>query len=102
MTETPGIRHVAVRGSLIALAVSALLGVVAFAAVMLITGRLDDALRAGAYVGFGYLALNLIVLVVGLVVTRSQSWAIGAAVATPVILAAVGFGYTAYLAVPAR
>jgi len=100
MTDTPSIRHVAVRGALIALTVSAVLGVVVFAAVVLITGKTDDALRPAAYLALGYLALNLIVLSVGLVARPSGAWAIGAALATPVILAAIGFGYTIFLAKP--
>ena len=100
MTDTPGTRHIAVRGALIALAVSAVLGAVLFAAVMLITGKSDDALRAAGYLALGYLALNLIVLGVGLVARPSGAWAIGAALATPVILAAIGFGYSIFLAKP--
>jgi hypothetical protein len=100
MTDVPGIRHIAVRGGLIALAVSAVLGVVVFAAVVLITGNTNDALRPAAYMALGYLALNLIVLGVGLVARPSGAWAIGAALATPVILAAIGFGYTIFLARP--
>jgi hypothetical protein len=100
MTDMPGTRRIAVRGTLIALAVAAIIGALVFAAVMLIAGRLDDALRATAYVALGYLALNLIVLGVGLLVRPSESWAIGAALATPVVLAAIGFGYAAYRSVP--
>ena len=100
MTDTPDIRLAALQGALIALVVSALVGAVVFAGVILITGKFDEALRAGGYLGLGYLALNLVVLAVGLIVRRSESWAVGAAVATPVILAAIGFGYTAYLAAP--
>jgi hypothetical protein len=90
----------ALRGALIALGAAAILGAVVFGVVMLMSGSVADAVRATAYVAPGYLALNLVVLGVGLVVKPSESWAVGAAVATPVILAAIGFGYTAYLAVP--
>ena len=100
MTRPPGTSHTAIRGALIAIAVAAVVGGVVFGAVMLISGRVDDALTAAGYLALGYLLLNLIVLVVGLWFRPSESWAIGAAVATPVILAAIGFGYTAYLAVP--
>jgi hypothetical protein len=100
MIDTPDIRRAVVRGALIALAVAAVVGGGTFAAVMLITANLDEAFRAGGYLGVGYLALNLVVLVLGLIVRPSESWPVGAAVATPVILAAIGFGYTAYLAVP--
>jgi hypothetical protein len=100
MTDTPGTRRVAVRGILIALAAAAIVGGVVFGTVILMSGSIDDALRATAYLALGYLALNLVVLGVGLVLKPSESWAIGAAVATPVILAAIGFGYAAYRAVP--
>ena len=99
MTHTPGTRHTAIRGALIALVVAAVIGAVVFAAVMLISGRPADALTAAAYLALGYAVLNLVVLLVGLWFRPSESWAIGAAVATPVILAAIGFGYTAYLSV---
>ena len=100
MSDTPSTGRIALRGSLIALAAAAILGGLVFGVVMLMGGSVDDALRATAYVGLGYLALNLVVLSVGLVLKPSESWAIGAAVATPVILAAIGFGYAAYRAVP--
>ena len=92
--------RIAVRGTLIALAVAAVIGAVVFGAVMLIGGNAGDALRALGYVALGYLGLNLVVLAVGLVVRPSESWAVGAALATPVVLAAIGFGYAAYLRVP--
>jgi galactitol-specific phosphotransferase system IIC component len=100
MTHTPGTRRIAVRGTLIALGAAAILGGVVFAVVMLMGGTVADAVRATAYVALGYLALNLVVLGIGLLLKPSDSWAIGAAVATPVILAAIGFGYAAYRAVP--
>jgi hypothetical protein len=100
MTDTRGTRRIAVRGTLIALAAAATIGGLVFGVVMLMSGSVDDALRATAYVALGYLALNLVVLAVGLMLKPSESWAIGAAVATPVILAAIGFGYAAYRAVP--
>ncbi|MEA2677246.1 MAG: hypothetical protein QOJ81_1387 [Chloroflexota bacterium] len=92
--------QIAVRGTLIALAVAAVIGAVVFAAVMLISGKVDDALVALSYVALGYLVLNLVVLGVGLSFRPSPSWAVGAALATPIILAAIGFGYAAYRAVP--
>lgn len=93
-------RQVALRGILIALAVAAVIGAVVFTGVMLISGKVDDSLRATAYVALGYLALNVIILSVGLVFRASDSWAVGAALATPVILAAIGFGYVAYQSIP--
>ena len=100
MTDRQGTGRVAVRGTLIALAAAAILGGLVFGVVMLMGGSIADAVRATAYVALGYLALNLVVLGVGLLVKPSEGWAIGAAVATPVILAAIGFGYAAYRAVP--
>ena len=101
MTRRQTRGRIAVRGTVVALTVAVVIGLVVFAAVLLIGGRIDDALRATVYVALAYLLLNLAVLAVGLVVRPSESsWAIGAALATPVILAAIGFGYTAYLAVP--
>jgi hypothetical protein len=91
---------IAVRGTLIAGAVAAVIGFIVFGVVMLMGGTSADALRAAGYLALGYLLLNLSVLVIGLVVRPSASWAVGAALATPVILAAIGFGYTAYLGVP--
>ena len=92
--------RIAVRGTLIALAVAAMIGAMVFGAVMLIGGNVGDALRALGYVALGYLTLNLVVLAVGLVMRPSERWAVGAALATPVVLAAIGFGYAAYLRVP--
>ena len=92
--------RVVLRGTLIALAAAAIIAGLVFGIVFLMGGGTADALRASAYVALGYLALNLVVLGGGLLVKPSESWAIGAAVATPVILAAIGFGYTAYLALP--
>lgn len=98
MTDTPSTRQIAVRGTLIAIAVAAVIGGFMFAAVLLVTGKLDDAARVAAYLALGYLALNLVVLGLGLIARPSASWAIGAALATPVILAAIGFGYSIYSA----
>lgn len=100
MTDTPSTGRIAVRGTLIALAAAAILGGLVFAVVVSMGGSIADAVRATAYVALGYLALNLVVLGVGLLVKPSPSWAFGAALATPVILAAIGFGYAAYRAVP--
>ncbi|HUP83328.1 MAG TPA: hypothetical protein VM284_03965 [Candidatus Limnocylindria bacterium] len=100
MTAAPNRVRIALRGTLIALAVAAVIGAVVFAAVMLISGKPEDALRAAGYMALGYLALNLIVLGIGLVARPPDIWAVGAALATPVILAAIGFGYTIFLAKP--
>ena len=100
MTRTPGTRHIAIRGGLIALAVAAVIGGVVFAAVVLMSGSIDDALLAAGYVALSYLCLNLVILAAGLWFKPSGSWAVGAALATPVILAAIGFGYAAFRSVP--
>ncbi|MEP7361276.1 MAG: hypothetical protein ABI744_06840 [Chloroflexota bacterium] len=100
MTPPYSRARIALRGFLIALAVAAVIGAVVFASVILISAKVDDALLAAAYVGGGYLALNLIILGAGLLVRASDSWAVGAALATPVILAAIGFGYAAYRSIP--
>jgi hypothetical protein len=92
--------QIAVRGTLIALVTAVVVGAVVFAAVMLIGGKIEDALRAGAYVAAGYVALNLVVLLVGLLVRPSESWAVGAALATPVVVAAIGFGYSIFRGYP--
>jgi hypothetical protein len=100
MTPSSSRVRLAVRGTLIAVAVAGLIGAVVFAAVVLIGGRSDDGFRAAAYVALAYLAINLIVLVAGLIARPSEGWAVGAALATPVVIAALGFGYAAYLALP--
>lgn len=100
MTYTTSRRHIAARGALIALAVAAAIGGVIFGAVMLLGGGVDAALVAVTYVAVGYLCLNLIILVVGLWLKPTEAWAVGAALATPVVLAAIGFGYAAYRSVP--
>jgi hypothetical protein len=92
--------QIALRGTLIALVAAGVVGAVLFAAVMLIGGNFDDAVRAGSYVAAGYLALNLAVLLVGLLVRPSESWAVGAALATPVVVAAIGFGYSIFRGYP--
>jgi hypothetical protein len=100
MTSLRGRAQIAVRGTLIALVAAVVIGAVVSAAVILIGAKFDDAARAGIYVAAGYLALNLVVLGVGLIVRPSESWAVGAALATPVVLAAIGFGYSIFRGYP--
>ena len=100
MAHPSGIAQIALRGTLIAVAVAALLGVVVFGAVMLMGGDAGDAMVAVVYVALSYLALNLVILGVGLFFRPSRSWAVGAALATPVIVSAIGFGYVAFRSVP--
>ncbi len=100
MTSSSSRVRIAVRGTLIALVVAGVIGAVVFAAVILISGNANDALRAAGYVALGYLALNLVVLGAGLIARPSEGWAVGAALATPVVIAAMGFGYAAYLSLP--
>lgn len=101
MTDLLSKRRIAVRGTLIALAVSAVIGVAVVAAVWLVAREVnEDSLRAAAYLALGYLTLNLIVLGIGLLARPSNAWALGAAFATPLVIAAIGFGYTIFLAKP--
>ncbi len=100
MTGIPTKRQIALRGVLLAVAVAAVLGVIVFGAASLTGAAPGDALKAAAVIGLGYMLLNLVVLAVGLVFQPSRSWAVGAALATPVIVAAVGFGYTIFLSYP--
>ena len=95
------VRGLALRGAAIALAVALALGLIVFGAAELFLGEtLATGLVAGATVGLGYLWLNLIILSVGLWFKPAESWAVGSALSTPVILAAIGFGYAAYRAWP--
>jgi hypothetical protein len=89
------------RGLLIALGAAAVIGVIVFAAAeLLLNGGFNHALSAAAYVAGGFLWLNVIVLVTGLWFKPAESWSLGAMLSTPVILAAIGFGYAAYRAMP--
>jgi len=56
----------------------------------------------GAAVGAGFFWLSTVVLEIGLWFRPSASWAVGAVLATPVILAAVGFGYISFNAYVAQ
>jgi hypothetical protein len=70
------------------------------------TTRILGPLGLGAVVAFvtgvGFLWLNVTILTVGLWFRPQRSWAIGACLATPVVLAAVGFGYSIFLAYPLK
>jgi hypothetical protein len=107
--KRPEQRPIARRGATYALIAALIIGgIVAAYVTTLVNGsegifgtiRLGQALTlgviAGAALGFAYASLNVLILVVGLWFRPSPSWAIGAALATPVIVAAVGFGITAY------
>ncbi len=97
----PEVRGLALRGAAIALGVAAVLGLVVFVLATVILGYgLTGGLLAGAVVGAGFLWLNLLVLAVGLWFKPDRAWAVGACLATPVIIAAIGFGYAAYRAWP--
>lgn len=50
----------------------------------------------GGLVGAGFFWLNTVILAIGLWFKATSGWAVGALAATPVIIAAVGFGFTAY------
>lgn len=100
MTTNPTKAQIAIRGVLLALAVAAAIGLIVFGAAQFMGASLGDGVKAAAVIGLGYLLLNLIVLAVGLAYRPSRSWAVGAALATPVIVAAIGFGYTIFLSYP--
>lgn len=53
-------------------------------------------LVVGGAVGAGFFWLNLVILAIGLWFKASGGWAVGALAATPVVIAAVGFGFTAF------
>ncbi|MEP7379143.1 MAG: hypothetical protein ABI725_06210 [Chloroflexota bacterium] len=92
--------QIAIRGVFLALVVAAILGLIVFGAAQLVGATLGDGIQAAAVVALGYLLLNLLVLAIGLLFKPSSSWAVGAALATPVIVAAIGFGYTIFLSYP--
>ena len=92
--------QIAFRGAALALAVAAVIGLIVFGAASLMGAAVGDGLKAAAVIGLGYLLLNLVVLAVGLMLQPSPNWAVGAALATPVIVAALGFGYTIFLSYP--
>jgi uncharacterized membrane protein len=97
----PQTRRLALRGAALAIAVALALGVTTvLVAILLLHVPADTGLIAGSAVGLGYLWLNLVVLGVGLWFRPSESWALGAVLATPVVLAAIGFGYASYRAWP--
>ena len=97
----PQTRGLALRGAAIALVVAAVLALIVVGLATVVLGyQLAGGLFAGAVVGAGFGWLNLVVLAVGLWFKPSDSWPIGSALATPVIVAAIGFGYAAYRAWP--
>jgi hypothetical protein len=73
---------------------------VAVLATLLLRYELTVGLLAGVVVGAGFLWLNLLILAVGLWFKPTEGWAVGACLATPVIVAAIGFGFAAYRAWP--
>src|SRR5512141_1253987 len=97
----PEARPIATRGVAIALGVAAVLALVVMALATVLLGyELAGGLLSGAVVGGGFLWLNLVVLAVGLWFKPTEGWAVGACLATPVIVAAIVFGYAAYRAWP--
>lgn len=100
MTSIPTKRQIAIRGVLLALAVAAAIGLIVFGTAEFMGAALGDGVKAAVVIGLGYLLLNLVVLAVGLMFRPSRTWAVGAALATPVIVAAIGFGYTIFLSYP--
>jgi hypothetical protein len=53
-------------------------------------------LVVGGFVGAGFFWLNTVILPIGLWFKATDGWAVGSVLATPVVVAAVGFGFTAY------
>jgi hypothetical protein len=97
----PDARRLGLRGAAIALVVALALGLIIFVLATVFLGATPAVgLMAGGTVGLAYLLLNLVVLAVGLWFKPSDSWPIGSALSTPVIVAAIGFGYAAYRAWP--
>jgi hypothetical protein len=97
----PEARGLAMRGLAVALVVAAVLALIVVGLATLVLGyALNGGLFAGAVVGAGFVWLNVLVLAVGLWFKPDRSWAVGACLATPVIVAAIGFGYVAYRAWP--
>jgi hypothetical protein len=97
----PDTRRLALRGAAIALGVALVLTVSVFVLAMVFLNATPAVgLIAGGTIGLTYLLLNLVVLAIGLWFKPSDSWSVGSALATPVIVAAIGFGYAAYRAWP--
>ncbi len=97
----PESRRLAMRGVAIAVVVALALALIVFVLAMLFLGAtLAVGLTAGGIVGAGFFWLNSVVLAIGLWFKPSASWPIGSALSTPVIVAAIGFGYAAYRAWP--
>jgi hypothetical protein len=100
MNSTPSRSQIALRGVLVALVVAAVIALIVFGAAQLMGAAVGDGVKAATAVGLSYLVVNLVVLAAGLVFRAPGNWAVGAALATPVIVAAIGFGYTIFLAYP--
>jgi hypothetical protein len=105
----PNVRPIALRGLLVAVLAGIIVGLAAGALAIAFLNSPDTARILGplglgmvvfVVVGGGFLWLNLVVLTIGLWFRPERSWAIGACLATPVVLAAIGFGYAAYRAWP--
>jgi hypothetical protein len=110
----PATRSIARRGVTNALIAGLIVGVIAAVIVALFfygkdffgTIGLGQAvslgLVAGSAIGAAFFWSNLVILEIGLWFRPAESWAVGAPFATPVILAAVGFGYVSYSAYQAQ
>ena len=105
----PTTRGIALRGLFIAVLAGLIVGLTAgvLATVFLnspdtshILGPLGLGMVVFFVTGVGFFWLNLAILTIGLWFRPGHSWAIGACLATPVVLAAIGFGYAAYRAWP--
>ena len=105
----PTARGIALRGLFIAVLAGLIVGLTAgvLATVFLnspdtshILGPLGLGMVVFVVTGIGFFWLNLVVLTIGLWFKPTRGWAVGACLATPVIVAAIGFGYAAYRAWP--
>lgn len=104
----PEMRGLALRGASIALVAAIVVALVMVVVTTLFfNGRdffgtislgsaLSFGLIVGGFVGASFFWLNTVILAIGLWFKATGGWAVGALAATPVVIAAVGFGFTAY------
>ena len=109
LVARPNISAIALRGLAVAVLSGLIVGLTAgaLATVFLnspdtshILGPLGLGMVVFVVTGIGFFWLNLVVLTIGLWFKPTRGWAVGACLATPVIVAAIGFGYAAYRAWP--
>lgn len=110
LVRRPEMRGLAARGAGVALLVAAIIGLVAillitlvfngrpflFGSTLSLAGAFTLGLIGGGVLAGGFLWINLLVLAVGLWFRPGEGWAVGATLATPVVIAALGFGYGSF------